>query len=99
MRLCLLDLYTIRVFFHLLWRQLLSCSLNIPSAFLEPIVVGFREIRPEAPSGMLWPGVTQDTEVGAVGLQQDLAWFHACWGIPWTDDYTKALVQVRAVKK
>ena len=72
---------------------------NIPSAFLEPIVVGFREIRPGAPSGMLWPGVPQEAEVGAAGLQQDLAWFHTCWGTPWTDDYTKALVQVRAVKK
>lgn len=98
-QLCLLDPYTIRLFFLLLWRQLLSCSLNIPSAFLEPVVVDFRAIRPKAPSGMLWPRVTQEAEVGVAGLQQDLAWFHTCWGIPWTDDSTKALVQASAVKK
>lgn len=42
-QLCLLDPYTIRLFFLLLWRRL-SCSLSIPSAFLEPIVVDFRAV-------------------------------------------------------
>uniref|UniRef100_A0A8B9WBS1 PBX homeobox 1 n=1 Tax=Bos mutus grunniens TaxID=30521 RepID=A0A8B9WBS1_BOSMU len=85
-------------------KHALNCHRMKPALFnvlceiKEKTVVGFREIRPGAPSGM-WPGVTQEAEVGAVGLQQDLAWFHTCWDIPWTDDYTKALVQVRAVKK